>query len=287
MRNEGSSGSVAALRGSLLDARVARVPLSERRGAPLVLGTIGVAVTLLVLELASRLGVVPSQYIPPVSDVLRTTFDQLTNNSFWHPIWQTIQGWGIGLGIAAAIGIPLGLAIGSSKVLWHALRPTIEFLRPIPSISLIPITILSLGNGVKGNVFLTAFGALWPLLIQTVYGVREIDPVGRDTLRSFHVGPISRIRFLIFPSTLPFIATGMRIASAIALIVAVTCELVIGTPGIGYSLALAQNGGNYKLMYAFVLAAGLLGLAIHWLFSAVERRALRAYPSQRARESVA
>jgi len=273
------------LRGSSSDARIAPVPFSERRAAPLILGTIGVLVTLVVLELISRVGIVPSQYVPPVSDVIRTTFNQLPNSSFWQPIWQTIQSWGIGLAIAAGIGIPLGLAIGSSELLWHALRPTIEFLRPIPSISFIPITILVLGNGLKGNVFLTAFGALWPLLIQTIYGVREIDSVARDTLRSFHIGRLARIRALIFPSALPFIATGMRIASAIALIVTVTSELVIGTPGIGNALELAQNGGNFQLMYAFVLAAGLLGLAIHLLFSRVERRALRSHPSQRARES--
>lgn len=273
------------MRGSSSDARIAPVPFSERRAAPLILGTIGVLVTLVVLELISRVGIVPSQYVPPVSDVIRTTFNQLPNSSFWQPIWQTIQSWGIGLAIAAGIGIPLGLAIGSSELLWHALRPTIEFLRPIPSISFIPITILVLGNGLKGNVFLTAFGALWPLLIQTIYGVREIDSVARDTLRSFHIGRLARIRALIFPSALPFIATGMRIASAIALIVTVTSELVIGTPGIGNALELAQNGGNFQLMYAFVLAAGLLGLAIHLLFSRVERRALRSHPSQRARES--
>jgi ABC-type nitrate/sulfonate/bicarbonate transport system permease component len=273
------------LRGASVNPPLTRIPLSERSGAPLVFGAIGIAVTLVVLELISRLGIVPSEYVPPVSDVIRTTVNQLPNNSFWHPIWQTIEGWALGLGIAAAVGIPLGLAIGSSQLLWHALRPTIEFLRPIPSISFIPMTILVLGNGLKGNVFLTAFGAVWPLLIQTIYGVREIDPVARDTLRSYHLGRLARIRYLVFPSALPFIATGMRIASAIALIVTVTSELVIGTPGIGNALELAQNGGNFELMYAFVLAAGLLGLAIHLLFSGVERRALRAYPSQRAREA--
>jgi ABC-type nitrate/sulfonate/bicarbonate transport system permease component len=287
MSTEGSSGSSAAIRGAWNDAASARVPLSERRGAPLVLGFIGVLITLVVLDLCSVVGIVPSEYIPPVSKVISTTVGQLANNSFWHPIWLTIQGWGIGLAIATAVAVPLGLAIGSSQVLWHLLRPTIEFLRPIPSISLIPMTILLIGNGLKGNVFLTAFGSVWPLLIQTIYGVREIDPVARDTLRSFHLGPIARVRCLIFPSALPFIATGMRIASAIALIITVTSELVIGTPGIGASLALAQNGGNYNLMYAFVLAAGLLGLAIHLLFTRVEHRALRAYPSQRSREQLA
>jgi ABC-type nitrate/sulfonate/bicarbonate transport system permease component len=286
MSTEGASEPLTPSRGLAADA-AGPVPLSQRRAAPYLLGLIGVLVTLGVLDLCSVLGVVPSEYIPPVTDIIRTTVEQLPKSSFWQPIWQTVEGWGIGLGIAAGIGIPLGIAVGSSEVLWHLLRPTIEFLRPIPSICLIPMTILVLGNGLKGNVFLTAFGAVWPILIQAIYGVREVDPVARDTLRSFHLRRIAQVRFLIFPTALPFIATGMRIASAIALIVTVTSELVISTPGIGASLELAENGADYRLMYAFVLAAGVLGLAIHVLFTGIERQTLRAHPSSRTREGAA
>jgi ABC-type nitrate/sulfonate/bicarbonate transport system permease component len=246
-----------------------------------VLGLLGVVVFVGLFEAVIRAGLISSVDVPPPTEVIGKLATEVVKASFWKLVLQTIEGWGYGLGIAAVLGIGLGLLIGSNEMLWRFCRPTVEFLRPVPSLSLIPVTILLYGNGLKGNVILTAFGSIWPILIQAIYGVREVDEVARNTMRSYGVGNWSRVRYLIFPTALPFIATGLRIASAVALIVTVTSELVIGTPGLGSALILAENGGDVKLTYAYVLATGLLGLVLYMTFSAVERRLLRWHPSQR------
>jgi ABC-type nitrate/sulfonate/bicarbonate transport system permease component len=253
----------------------------ESRWAPVVLGTAGVIAFIALCEAVIRVGLISSTVVPPPSEVIARLVTEVHTGSFWSLVGQTVEGWGYGLAIAAVLGIGLGLLIGSNELLWRACRPTVEFLRPVPSIALIPVTILLYGNGLKGNVILTAFGSIWPILIQAIYGVREVDDVARNTMRSYGIGGWSRVRNLTFPTALPFIATGLRIASAVALIVTVTSEIVIGTPGLGSALIIAENGGDVKLMYAFVLAIGLLGVVLYMSFGAVERRFLRWHPSQR------
>jgi len=262
-----------------------RTSFLDTRSAPIVLGTLGVLVFIGLGEAVIRVGLISSVDVPPPSEVIGRLATEVLKGSFWSLTAQTLEGWGYGLAIAAVLGIGLGLLIGSNEMLWRACRPTVEFLRPVPSISLIPVTILLYGNGLKGNVILTAFGSIWPILIQAIYGVREVDDVARNTFRSYGIRGWLKVRYLIFPTALPFIATGLRIASAVALIVTVTSELVIGTPGLGSALILAENGGDVKLTYAFVLAIGLLGLILYTAFSVVERRFLRWHPSQRTAAS--
>jgi ABC-type nitrate/sulfonate/bicarbonate transport system permease component len=166
-------------------------------------------------------------------------------------------------------------------MVWRALRPSIEFLRPVPGVALIPVAILLWGQSTQSDVALVAFGTTWLMLVQTIYGARATDELTLQTARSFGVGPLGRLRWVLLPSALPYIATGLRICSAAALIVAVTAELVIGTPGIGNLLGEAQRGVQYERMYALVLAAGLLGIAVHLLFASLERYFLKWHESQR------
>ena len=130
---------------------------------------------------------------------------------------------------------------------------------------LIPLLFLTLGTTLKSEVFLAAFGAFWPLLVQTMYGVRDVDPVAIDTARSFGVGGFERLYRITLPSAMPYIATGMRIASTVALILAFTAELFMGTPGLGQAMNFAQSYGLHDQLYALAIATGLLGLAVHFV----------------------
>jgi ABC-type nitrate/sulfonate/bicarbonate transport system permease component len=142
---------------------------------------IGVLGVLAVLELVVRVGIIPSRYFPPMTTTFATLFEQLGEGSFWTAVVQTLEGWALGLGIAALIAIPLGMLIGSNVFVYRGLRPIIEFLRPIPSVALIPLAILIYGTGMQSKVFLAVFASTWPLLIQSIYGVRDLDPVQRET----------------------------------------------------------------------------------------------------------
>src|SRR5690606_36332447 len=125
-----------------------------------------------------------------------------------------------------------------------------------------------------------------PILIATIYGMRDIEPVALETARSFRARPHDRLLRVVLPSAVPYIATGLRVASTTALILCVTAELVIGSPGLGQAITVAQAGGQYRLMYALIIATGLLGVLLNLVFVAIEKRVLRWHPSQRTQGAV-
>src|SRR5690606_1304195 len=146
----------------------------------------------------------------------------------------------------------LGIVIGSHWALTASLRAVIEFLRPVPSVALIPLAILLFGTDLQSKVFLAAFASFWPILIQTLYGMQDLDPVAIDTARAFGLGRLERMWRMTLPNALPYIATGVRISSAVALILVVTAELVIGAPGLGREISVASSNGVLPLMYGLI-----------------------------------
>jgi ABC-type nitrate/sulfonate/bicarbonate transport system permease component len=242
----------------------------------------GALAVVALFELASRTELIASRFFPPVSTWVSTLVEEVGRSGLWRAVGNTLEGWAIGLGLACAIAIPAGIVIGSSPLLYRALRGVIEFLRPIPSVALIPLAVLVYGSGLQSKVFLATFASTWPLLMQTLYGVQDTDPVATDTARSFGFSRAQRLLRVTLPSAVPYIATGVRISAAVALILVVTAELVIGSPGLGREINLARQGQNVELMYALILATGLLGVAVDMLFTRVERRVLHWHPSQRA-----
>ena len=131
--------------------------------------------------------------------------------------------------------------IGSSRRGYQMLRLPIEFLRPIPSVALIPLAVLVFGTRFPNKLFLVTFACVWPLLFQAIYGVQDVDPVAVDTARAFGFGRFRRLVLIVLPSSAPYIATGLRIASSVALILAVTSELVVGVPGLGSAINVAAT----------------------------------------------
>jgi ABC-type nitrate/sulfonate/bicarbonate transport system permease component len=241
--------------------------------------SIGAALAL--WEFVVRGGVVSEQDLPTMSATVRELWSLIQTRDFWVAFGETLRGWALGLAIATALAVPVGIFLGTSSFAANAFRVPIEFLRPIPSAALIPLLFLTLGTTLKSEVFLATFGAFWPLLVQTMYGVRDVDPVAIDTARSFGVGRIERLYRITLPSSVPYIATGLRISSAVALILAFTAELFMGTGGLGQKLNFADSFGLYKEVYALALATGFLGIVIHFASAGLERWVLRWHPSQR------
>jgi ABC-type nitrate/sulfonate/bicarbonate transport system permease component len=242
---------------------------------------VSIAAALTLWELISRTGVISQKDLPAMSTSFRELWSLVQTGDFWKAFAQTVRGWALGLGVATALAVPLGILLGSSDFAARAFRVPIEFLRPIPSAALIPLLFLTLGTTIKSEIFLAAFGAFWPLLVQTMYGVRDVDPLAMDTGRSFGVGRLECLYRIKLPSAIPYIATGLRISSTVSLILAFTAELFMGIPGLGQKVNYAQAFGLEKQLYAYALATGFLGVAIHLLSAGLERRALRWHPSQR------
>lgn len=255
---------------------------STRRPATALLPVAGVAVVLAAFELAPRIGLLPRGVIPPVSEILATLAGVITDGALWSPLAATLGGWARSMLIAAVVAVPVGMLVGSSRTGALVLRVPIEFLRPIPSVALIPVLILLYGTeGVGLKVALGAYGATFPLLFQASYGVADVDPVARDTVRSFGLGPLRRLRHLVLPTMAPYLATGVRLSAAVALILVITGEYIVGLDGLGREVLLAQSGAAYHRMYALIVVAGLLGLSVNAGLEALERRALHWHTSQR------
>jgi ABC-type nitrate/sulfonate/bicarbonate transport system permease component len=242
---------------------------------------LAVAGALALWELLTRTGILNPDHIPTMTDTVSRLVELLGESSFWSAVGSTMQGWALGLGIAAVLAIPLGILIGSSATAYRSVRFVVEFLRPIPSVALVPLAVLIYGVGLESKVFLAAFASFWPLFVQTLYGVRDVDPVATDTARSFGLNAFQRLYRVKLPSAVPYIATGLRISSAVALILAVTAEIVIGSAGLGREINIARQGGAIELMYALIITTGLLGWALNIATTRAEMRVLHWHPSQR------
>lgn len=241
----------------------------------------GIVMALAIWEFAPRLNLVPSGYIPPASSVLADFASILKTNAFWDDVGSTMLAWAVGMWIAVIAAVAAGMLIGSNKYAYRATRFLIEFLRPIPAVALIPLAVLIFGITTEMKVFLVVFATFWPILFQAVYGVRETDAVARDTARSFGFSRAEIFWHVTLPSAAPSIATGIRLASALAIVIAVTAELISGGPGLGTAILAAQSAGSNVRMYALIFAAGLLSYIVGTLIVVIERRLLRWHPSHR------
>lgn len=259
---------------------------ARRRGRPAlgsraVLGALGLVAVGAALELVPRTGLVSPAYLPPSSTIAGALVREAQTAAFWRALADTAIGWALGLLLATVAGVVLGVAIGSVRALRAATASTIEFLRPIPSVALIPVAVLVYGAQLRSVLLLVGYAAFWPMLVQVIHGVADVDPVARDTAASYRFTPWARLRYVLLPSGLPYIMTGLRLSAAVGLILAITTELVIGAPGLGNEIGLAMAGSAVPAMYALILVVGLFGVAVNVGFRALERRALAWHTSVR------
>ena len=250
------------------------VDLSEPRRRGALRGAAGLAVLFAVAEAISRLELVDSTYLPPASLILVTVGRLAVDPTFLMHVGATLASAAFGLAVAAIVAIPVGIVLGSVPATYRASVAAIEFLRPIPSVALIPLAILLLGRGLDMRVLIVAYASAWPILLNAIYGARAVDPLARDTARVFGLRRGAILRRVVLPASAPFAFTGVRIASGIALIVAVSAELIGGGRlGIGtWMLATSQAGVPRELLYAAIVMSGLLGLAVHVALAGGERR---------------
>jgi ABC-type nitrate/sulfonate/bicarbonate transport system permease component len=269
------------LTGPALDRPVrARTQVVERWRRP-ALGGLGLALVVAVVEALPRLGIVDSRFLPPFSEMARELAAQLTLADFWVALAQTVRGWALGLAIAMIAGVLVGVLLGSVPFLRAVTASTIEFLRPIPSVALIPLVVLIYGSRPQSALVLVVYAAFWQVLVQVLYGVADVDPVVRDTARSYRFARWTVIRTVVWPTAMPYVVTGFRLAASVALILEITAELIVGVPGLGRSIGVAQSSGAVAQTYALVIVVGLLGVAVNAVARAVERRALRWHTSVR------
>ncbi len=265
---------------TLIDQPVA--PRAAPKTAPAWLrGVFGLVGFALILEIVPRIGLVSPHYLPPFSEIMVALFRELMSATFWTAFDDTMRAWALGLVISLVAGTVVGIIIGSSSLLRTLTYSTIEFLRPIPSVALIPLAVLLFGTQLESTLILVIYASFWQVLIQVLYGVQDVDPVARETARSYGLGRWAQIRYLIWPTMLPYLMTGVRLAAAVALILAITSEIAIDTEGLGREISQTEAGGAVAIMYAYVIVTGIVGVIVNLGARALERRVLFWHPSMR------
>jgi ABC-type nitrate/sulfonate/bicarbonate transport system permease component len=261
---------------------VSRIPTILRRAgrSPALFGLIGLIAFGGLIELLPHTGLVKAEYFPPSSRIAQALWHELGQPAFRDALGDTLLTWLTGLAIAVAAGLVVGVVLGSVPLLREFTSSTVEFLRPIPSVALIPGLVVLFAKP-QATLFIVVYASFWQMLIQVLYGVGDVDPVARDTARSYHLGVLRRVRYVVWPTALPYVMTGIRLAASVALILTITGELIIGSPGLGYEINLAYTGLDTPTMFALIVVTGVIGLAANTLTRAVERRALRWHPSVR------
>lgn len=215
-----------------------------------------------------------SLHFPPLSVILERFGQDWLFARFWTDLLPSLRNFGFGLLIGATIGVAAGTALGLSRFARHVL-PLLEVMRAIPVIALIPLIIMMLGTSDIEKIAIIAFGSIWPVLLNTTEGVRNIDPTLRDVGRSLTLDRGSVLFRVILPAASPQIVAGLRLSVSIALVAMVGSELFASTRGIGYVILSATQGWDMPQMWAALLMLGIVGYALNGLMTLFEKRALR------------
>jgi ABC-type nitrate/sulfonate/bicarbonate transport system permease component len=216
----------------------------------------------------------PSSTFAELADLLGTA-------PLWTAVGQTGTTWLIGIVVCTVVGVPAGLTIGASRLATASTRLTIDFVRNIPPVALVPLGLLLWGPTRNMVLLLVISGTIWPILIQSVYASRQTEPQLRDVARVFGLGRSWWLRQIFLPGVTPFVMTGMRVAATICLLLTITGELFGGAPGVGTQIQNAQVGNDIPQMYAYVVVAAVLGLLVNTLIWGVQSRLLSWHPSFR------
>ena len=234
---------------------------------------IGVLLLLAILwEAAGRWGWVHKVLLPPASAILRTFFQVIASGEVLEHLGVSLWRAGLGYTLAALFAVALGVAMGYWRRIYDACEITIEYLRALPPPAIIPLAMVFLGIGDALKVFVIFFSCVFPVLVNTIDGVRGVDPVLIRTARTFGLNPRQTAWKVILPAAAPFIMTGLRIAVAIALILTVISEMIGATSGIGYFILEAQRTLHVTRMYAGILVLALTGYAINRVFLLIDER---------------
>ncbi|MFV0433168.1 MAG: ABC transporter permease [Leucobacter sp.] len=248
--------------------------------APILYGVLGIVLLLAAWQWGST-QVTSEGSLPGVPIVAEALVGLFAQGTFWTEVLLTLGIALLGWAIAAVVGVALGVLVGTSKIVYAATRVVLEFLRPIPAIVILPLAMLVLGPTAEMGIFLVVFGVMLPITAQTAAGVEAVDPVMRNTARSFGMRSGEILWRVILPGASPYIGTAMRVAAPVTLIMAVVAGMLGGAPGIGSALTVAQISGRSDLIFAYVVVLGLLGLLVQTAAGRTERRLLHWHSSYR------
>lgn len=244
-----------------------RAAIAER-----LLGASVILLPLAALEAAVRMGKVNAALVPAPTAVVARTWDIVAAGSFLAPLGQTLYLLFTAYFAASALAILMGLLMGRFQSVYNLFGPLVELLRPLPKPALLPPLILLLGLGDAMKLTVIGLAVFFPVLINTVQGVRGVDPVLVDTARTFGHRGAGILRSVVLPAALPLVLAGMRVSLALGLILVVIAEMLAGTGGLGYVILDMQRTFRVLNMYAWLVLLAVLGWGLNKAFLAAENR---------------
>lgn len=228
-----------------------------------------------VWEVAPRIGLVDKVFLPPFSEVTQTFFALIGNGQLWEHVSASLSRALFGFVIAVAVAIPLGIAIAWYRPVAEFLNPILELFRNTAALALLPVFILILGIGETSKVALVVYASTFPILLNTISGVRTVDPLLIRSARSLGLSPIRLFQKVILPASVPTIFTGLRMAAASSILVLIAAEMVGAKAGLGYLITASQLNFQIPEMYAGIVTIALVGLAFNGVLVGIEHRLSR------------
>ena len=216
-------------------------------------------------------------YVPTPQELVATFFEVWVSPRFYVDVLPSLGRLFAGIVITIVLGIALGVLIGSFRNVRRVLEPLLEFFRAVPPPVLVPLLMLLIGVNDQMKIVVIVFGSIWPVLLNTVEGVRGTDEVIRDTARSYRINALNRLRYLVLPAASPKILAGVRQSLSIALILMVISEMFASSSGLGFSIVQFQRNFAIPEMWSGILLLGLIGYALSLIFRVAEARILRWY----------
>lgn len=216
-------------------------------------------------------------FFPPLAAIITQFPETWFGDRVFSDVLPSLGRLGLGLFLSAIIGIALGMLIGTTPWLRTFLEPALEFARAIPAPAMVPILMVLVGIGDTMRITVIVVGTIWPILLNTIEGVRNIDITLRDTCEVFHFRPATKLRVLMLRSASPQIFVGLRQGLSIGIILMVVSEMFAATDGIGFSLIQFQRSFSLVEMWTGIIMLGILGVILASLFVLVERRVLSWY----------
>jgi NitT/TauT family transport system permease protein len=232
-------------------------------------------IVLALWQFLPQLGLVDKVWFPPLSNVLSVMWRMLQTGELEQHIHSSLVRSVVGFSLAAIIAVPLGLTVGWYGAVRAFLTPVLEFFRNTSALALLPVFILFLGIGEASKIGIITFASFFPILLNTISGVRSVDPLLVKSARSLSLSTPMIFIKIILPSAVPSIFTGFRLAAQSSILVLIAAEMVGATSGLGYLINYAQFNFLLPKMYAGILTIALLGLAINQLLVMTERRLSR------------
>ncbi|MEU4264032.1 ABC transporter permease [Streptomyces argenteolus] len=263
-------------RGRPARPRAARVRPAVRRLLYLLVkgATKSIAIVALVLlwETAPRLGLVDRTFLPPFSEVARAWWELAADGQLADNVRASLVRSFSGFGLAGAVAVPLGLLIGWYRPVADLLGPLLEVFRNTAALALLPVFVLLLGIGETSKISIVVYACTWPILLNTISAVRNVDPTLLKLARSMDLPAPRLFQKVILPSAVPVMFTGIRLAGAVSILVLVAAEMIGAKAGLGYLINASQYNFAIPQMYAGIITISAIGVAFNQFLVAVERR---------------